>query len=400
MATAARAPMVVILDDEEDVESAIRSRLPSEIRARAFTVKPSDIRGLVAKLGRRITAARKPLSAKKAEETVLDKADIFIVDYDLIQAKGDDYLTGESIAYLARCYSNCGVIIALNQFHRRPTFDLTLRPQLDSFADINLSTEDLKNPGLWTEGPWNGYRPWSWPIIPKLVGLMRRRIRDLEKVDLQTTVLDFLGFPASAIERLPTSSLEILGSSKSRPEKATLRDVVRAPLIGLRGKEALHRKASHPQDGHILAARLATWLNMVLAPQDVLVDGPHLAARCPSVLGTKTTAKTLATTVRLRPDVDLFKTKALKPARFAKDFWYDRPVWFWTEIERNRLLPEVRDPWRSIKSDYVFCEDTSSFARLSTSKSFQSDLLSPYRTRYVKEVTNIDYQPVHRLALV
>jgi hypothetical protein len=147
---------IVILDDEEGVEEAIRSKLPSAISRGASTVKPAEIAQLVSTLGRRIEEVRK--SSKKLEtKTVLDTADIFIVDYDLIKAEGEDYLTGETVAYLARCYSTCGIIVALNQFYRSPTFDLTFRPQLDSFADLNISADDLKSDGLWKSDGWKGY---------------------------------------------------------------------------------------------------------------------------------------------------------------------------------------------------------------------------------------------------
>jgi hypothetical protein len=399
MKTTKGPPKAVILDDEKAVETAIRRRLPKDIAKQALTVEPPDIAKLVTELGRRIGAARKGSATRRLSSTDVDDADLFIVDYDLIGAQGEDYLTGETVAYLARCYSACGVIVGLNQFHRRPTFDLTLRAQLDSFADLNLSADDLSNPGLWVEGPWKGYRPWAWPILTGLVQLMRLRVQDIKRVDLHTPVADFLHFPQSAIERFPTSSFEILGGPSGAPEKATLKDILRSPTMGLRGKEAEERKASTPQDAHIIAARLSAWLNMILTPQDVLVDAPHLADRCPSVLGPKVTPARLAGTTRLRSNAVLFKSKQLKKAEFTKHFWYDRPVWFWTEIERQRLLPEITDPWRSTSTDYAFCEDTSSFAKRSTCRSFQSDLLSPYRVRYIKKLPNIDYQPIHRLAL-
>jgi hypothetical protein len=400
MAKVKRSLRVVILDDEEGVEDAIRSRLPKGLAKNATVVPPDSIADLTNELGRRIAAARKDTGSVKDTDTIIDMADLFIVDYDLIRAKGEDYLTGEHIAYLARCYSRCGVVVGLNQFHRSPTFDLTLRPQLDSFADFNVSTDDLKNSGLWTDGPWKGYRPWAWPVLPTFVELMRQRVRDVESVDTTTCVVEFLEFPRSAIERLPTSSLELLGGSGSKPESATLRDVLLAPVLGLRGKEASRRKLSPSQDARIIAARLSAWLNMILAPQDVLVDAPHLAERCPSTVGSKVTITALSkTTIQQGQQFAGLKNKDLSKTRLRKTFWYDRPVWFWTEIERNRLLPELKDPWKFTRSDYVFCEDSSSFKKRSAGKSFQSDLLSPYRTRYVGSITGVDYQPAHRLAL-
>ena len=45
--------------------------------------------------------------------------------------------TGERVAYIARCFSACGFIIALNQYNNQgqPIFDLTLPGHVNSFAD-------------------------------------------------------------------------------------------------------------------------------------------------------------------------------------------------------------------------------------------------------------------------
>jgi hypothetical protein len=388
---------VLILDDEEQVEEAIRSKLPSAIAKQASTVKPNEIARLVSTLGGRIESVRKS-SRKEETETPFDLADIFIVDYDLVKAVGEDYLTGEMVAYLARCYSTCGIIVGLNQFHRSPTFDLSFRAELNSFADLNISASDLKNLGLWRPDGWKGYRPWAWPVLPQLVELFRQRVADVARVDIgKTTVVDFLQLPTSVVERLPISSLEQLGSSRTRPEMATLKDILASRELGFRGKEAENRKPAPVYDARIIAARLARWLNNVLATQDVLVDAPHLVERCPSALGLELTPKSAAKVTGLDPDAAVFRNKELKAAKFEKAYWFDRPVWCWTEIERLRLLKEISEPWNVPVSKYAFCEDTSVFQLRSKCTSFQTNLSSPYRTRYISKQADIDYQPAHRL---
>jgi hypothetical protein len=389
---------VIILDDETNMEAAIAANLPKPIRRFASAINPDDIASMVKELGNRAAAVRS--SGKRAQtELSLDTADLFIVDYDLVKAKNEDYLTGETIAYLARCYSSCGVVVALNQFCRRPTFDLTLRLQLDSFADINIAAGDLKNAGLWKNAPWKGYRPWSWPVITDLVSLLEKRVQDVRKGDPKMRVVDFFDLPTSTVERLPTAGLELLGSQTSKADAATLGDVLRSPILGLRGREATDRKRQPDQDARIIAARLSTWLNYILAPQDVLVDAPHLAQRCPSLIGASPTAALLGKTNVLESDESVFRNPGLAKTKFKKHFWFDRPVWFWTEVERLRLTQEIKDPWHSVNERFVFCEDISAFKGRSASKSFQSDLVSPYRARFVSRVPNIDYQPAHRLAL-
>lgn len=398
MKAAKRKLKVVILDDETDMEAAIASKLPVDIQQSSTPIKPDDITTVVKELGSRAAAVR---SSKKhaANQLSLDTADVFIVDYDLVKAKNEDYLTGETVAYLARCYSGCGIVIALNQFYRQPTFDLTLKPQLDSFADLNIAADDLKNSGLWSAAPWKGYRPWSWPIVTDLVALLQQRVQDVQKADPKTRVVDFLQFPQSAVERLPTAALEMLGGQDSKAELAKLSDLLRSSILGLRGREATDRKRQPEQDARIIAARLSAWLNHVIAPQDVLVDAPHLAQRCPSLIGPRATLSALGKTVELDSETGIFRDKGLAKVKFKKHFWFDRPVWYWTEIETLRLTQEIKDPWHTIDDRFVFCEDTSSFKSRTSSKSFQSDLISPYRTRFVGRVAGIEYQPAHRLAL-
>ena len=111
----------------------------------------------------------------------IDNASIFIIDYDLLSSqeegeeKNEEFftgsLTGEIVAYLVRCFSKCKLIIGLNQYGNNP-FDLTLRGDLDSFADLNLGGDQLDNPNLWM-GDWQDseqeFRPWSWPNLCDLL---------------------------------------------------------------------------------------------------------------------------------------------------------------------------------------------------------------------------------------
>ena len=110
--------------------------------------------------------------------TVLDETDILVIDYELIDVSAS--VTGERIAYLARCFSQCGLIIALNQHppYRQEYFDLTLRGYPESFADLNISSDSLRNPGLWSQD-WDNFRPWSWPLLPLALEKFNRRVEDV-----------------------------------------------------------------------------------------------------------------------------------------------------------------------------------------------------------------------------
>ena len=77
--------------------------------------------------------------------TEFDDTSIFIIDYDLLKSQEAKFLTGEIIAYVVRAFSECKLIVGLNQFGTN-LFDLTLRGHPESFADLNLGIDQLDNP--------------------------------------------------------------------------------------------------------------------------------------------------------------------------------------------------------------------------------------------------------------
>jgi hypothetical protein len=384
---------IVVCDDQADVENSIIQSLPKPLRAGVQRIEPDEISTQVAILQRRNAAARTGKRKAIVDAAIFDDADLFIVDYDLIDAARSDYFTGETLAYLARCYSTCGAIVALNQYHRSPTFDLTLHSGLKSFADLNLSIDELKNPGLWSD-KWKGYRPWGWPVITEMARQLEGRVGQLKGVSLTTKVATFLQLPEAVAERIPTRTWELIGPKAMR---ATLGDIIESPLLGLKGREAADRKKNQSQDARIVAARLHAWLNLILVTQDIFIDLPHLAARCPSVMGSKSKLANFNAIAGLG-NTTFAKSKVLKSVQFTKADWLDRPVWFWPEIERQRLVDEVACPWLKRPNDFVFCEDTSRFVARKDAKGYQTDLPTSFRTRFVKQVPGIEYSPLQRLA--
>ena len=113
---------------------------------------------------RRAAARGQQANASRWGDNLFDRAAIFLVDYDLLNADPSTYVTGEVTAYLVRCYSACGVIVGVNQFGEN-SFDLTLRNHPESYADLNIGANQLDNPGLWSTS-WKGFRPWYWPVLP------------------------------------------------------------------------------------------------------------------------------------------------------------------------------------------------------------------------------------------
>jgi hypothetical protein len=361
----------------------------------------------VSELERRRASARKHPGWGKANE--FDTAAILILDYDLLDPKKETYLTGETVAYLARCYSRCGLIIALNQYGVNP-FDLTLRGHPESFADLNLGGRQIANPGLWG-GHWTGFRPWSWPLLPRALEAHKRRVKELMG-HLDEPILSFLGFPEEIAKILPRSATQFIGGTK-RPEETTFRDFV----LGSKSMSGLRRK-DRPIDeesiARIAAARVARWLERLVLPgQDILVDAPHLVSRYPSLLkGDRKKVESWNKTASFQEASGLgIDHRTIEAFRFKQSNWLSRPVWFWHGLSNLEKIVEVANPWASDRPNYVFCEDLSRFLTHEAAREFIADLPSPFVRRFIvdpkskegrpfaKAVKGVDYRPLVRFSL-
>ncbi len=355
---------------------------------------------------RRANARRRRGGDMGFGDNPLDNVDVLIVDYDLLSPSLrslDDQpsLTGERVAYLARCYSSCKFIIALNQYGKN-TFDLTLCGHPKSFADLNLGSEQIDNPGLWS-GAWNGYRPWYWPIVPEALDRFDRRVKAI-KNNLDSPVFDILGIDFQAASSLAPSSIEFLSRGR-RPEEVTFRDFVTKSGNSLREKD-------RPKDDllitHIAAARISKWVERLVLPgQDMLVDLPHLVSRYPSLLkgDNKNIGVWNKTASLTNVSSAVVDTNKLKKFRFLKEEWVSRPVWYWQRISKSDEIEEVRRPWSSHdKPNYVFCEDMSRFMDKNSAREFRADVSSPFVRRYVvkqgaksaKSLRRVEYRPIVR----
>lgn len=329
---------------------------------------------------------------------IIDDAAILIIDYALYDL--DSHVTGERIAYLARCYSRCGFIVALNQFppYVEEYFDLTLRGHLESYADLNIPGESLVNPGLWLE-PWSGFRPWCWPLLPQSVEKLEGLIDELNG-NLDVKILEFLGFEGANSLSLPRSSIEFL--SRENPEEMTFRKFVDSTGSGngLRGRK--EQPINEEAIARIAASRIGCWLEYdVLPGQNILVDAPHLVSRYPSLLGDK--AQDIDAWSRTasfsEPDA-LGLSPIIETYRFEKSNWLSRPVWFWNDLSDYEEIDEVRDPWSANLPGYVFGEDISKFIFSDDARSFVADLESPFVRRYVKYLeSRISYTPLVRFSM-
>lgn len=346
----------------------------------------------------------------------IDSASIFIIDYDLLSSqeegkeKNEEFftgsLTGEIVAYLVRCFSRCKLIIGLNQYGNNP-FDLTLRGDLDSFADLNLGGDQLDNPNLWM-GDWEDskheYRPWSWPNLSDSIHNFDKRVEEVQE-KLNEPICDVLGFDPEVFQLLPREIVQFIGQYKEKdPFQTTFREFVTKSGNGLRSKD--EKEVVEGINDHVLArvgaARISKWLEQLVLPeQDILVDAPHLVSRYPSLIkGDEDKIETWNETALLAGYTNLgLDTDPIEPYRFKKDYWISRPVWFWDKLRECENIKEVTEPWLTVMPNWVFCEDTSCFHDQADCKEFLADIASPFTRRFVRNFDGVDYQPRVRFSL-
>ena len=352
-----------------------------------------------------------------AEE--IDNASIFIIDYDLLSSQEEEEeeeeelftgsLTGEIVAYLVRCFSRCKLIVGLNQYGNNP-FDLTLRGDLDSFADLNLGECQLDNPGLWWGDCGDSrqeYRPWSWPNLSDSIHNFDERTKEVQK-KLDKPICEVLGFDPEVFQLLPREIIQFVGKSQGEELfQTTFREFVTKSGNGLRSKD--EKRVIKGINDHVLArvgaARISKWLEQLVLPeQDILVDAAHLVSRYPSLItGDKEKIETWNKTAQLvgheELGLDTNLIECYRFGRFDKAHWISRPVWFWDKLCECEGIKEVSEPWLTVKPDWVFCEDTSCFHEQTGCKEFLADIASPFTRRFVKNFDGVDYQPRVRFSL-
>ena len=390
---------LLLLDDAEEFR---RNHLAHLAKNKTVTklfdlneITPDQFKKTLAALEERRAQAREPRFQRFNNTCDLDEAAVLIVDYDLLAIKEAGFVTGENVAYLARCFSRCGIIVGVNQFGDN-TFDLTLRGHPESFADLNIGSKHLHCAGLWQE-PWKEFRPWHWPLIPQALQSFERRIEDLSAA-MDQPILSWLQFPPVVVQLLARDTTQFIAKS-TPPAQTTFAQFVTESGNGLHGRRD---RTSRECEIRIAAARIAKWLErLVLAGQDILVDAPHLCARYPSLL--KLPGKTAAALDRTASfgkaaTLGIHHSKISK-ALFPKPNWISRLAWFWPTISSLDSIEEVREPWKSNQPDLAFCEDISRFKRKAACHEFVADLPSPFARRYAAKVEGVDYRPEVRFSL-
>lgn len=320
-----------------------------------------------------------------------DGVDLLVLDYNFIDLDEVSGLTGQRLAYLARCYSACKYIVILNQFGTN-RFDLTLRDHPETHADLHLGSEQIPRRGLWMADDWEDFRPWSWPLLPSAVKKFEKRVEELAG-QLDQPILTYLGL-SDLSAALPRSVKQFL-----RVEDTTFRDFV---LTSGHGFEPTDKPFDDSSLAYVAASRVAKWLEyMVLAGQDVLIDAPRVLSRFPSVLGEggleKLDGQALTPVVEAGLQLD---TQAVAAHAYLRPNWLSRPAWFRSAVMDDQAIKENAEGLPP-DTDLRFAEDTSRFMASAATRGFVADLASPYIQRFVRRpgFDGVEYQPSVRFSL-
>ncbi|HUS70919.1 MAG TPA: hypothetical protein VM075_09135 [Anaerolineae bacterium] len=395
---------IVICDDDPEFASALEEAAKEGLTQGQSQWTPDDIvkvhgnelNDSVVILDRRRQAARANRDWPD-ETTPFDHDSLLIVDYDLRERGG--VMTGETLAYLARCFSGCDLIIGVNQFNRVDFFDLTLKGHLESWADLNIGWPQLRNPRFWG-GSEPGFRPWYWPSLTRFQRHFQQRCQDVQaSLPSDAPIWQILGLTADLFEMLPRSMGEFIGAD---PATTTFLKFALESGEGLEPRDAEKRITNPDVLARVGAARISKWLERWLLPrQDILVDAPHLVARYPSLLtGDRDDIETWDATARLANHNELgLNTEQIEAFRMQRQHWLSRPAWIWDSLRASEQILEVREPWRMEMPDWVFCEDTSRFRPRDDCRSFVAAVESPFALRFVEHIDDVEYRPQVRFSL-
>ena len=397
---------VLICDDERRREEELVADVKSTVDEDKYRIRDAWESGGASSnpvqdathelLARRSAARTNELYPR--QDCLFDNVDVLILDYDLVLVdKRQTRHTGEGIARLVRMYSNCHVVVVLNQF-RGVHFDLGLRGHLWSYADMNIHAEVLDRPGLWKEPPWTGFRPWSWHTLDAAVIAQRSR-QSMVSSYYDEPIVDVLGLRPADASRLSDSAFSFLG-----PEAGTSGDLAKVTfrdfLAGAGDRDAsAAAKSNDETSSRFVGARVGKWLEReVLGGQDVLVDIPHLVQRYPFLLGDG--VRQIASWNDAIHNPDVVRNEVPTDAWFEPEGVLSRPAVWRQRFEADERIAEV-----SYEFNYtdvpalVFLEDSSEFAPLEDAKRFRAAYHNAFDTRFVKNIVGFKYGPQRRFAL-
>lgn len=203
-----------------------------------------------------------------ANGCLFDDVDILVLDAELLHLDGAEARhAGESIAWLARVYAKVEVVVLVNQ-SCTAQFDLSLRGDVGSDADLNIAGGLLGSGGLWADPPWEGFRPWHWETLYRAVGSRRAR-RAWVREHWNKPIVDALGMGETDANRLSDTAFGFIAPDARDFEDLRQRTFGDFAYASANRTPARTLSESAPDAACRLASGLiGKWLeSMVLAPQ-------------------------------------------------------------------------------------------------------------------------------------
>jgi hypothetical protein len=376
---------ILILDDVDAFAKRFKGDIEkgasgAKVRIDAQVASPGDF---VPHLREAQKACRE---GKARPASKLDEFDLIFVDYDLGDTKNALGLTGEEFSYLARAFSTCGAVVALNQFPKG-VFDLTLTSRYNTWADSNVDDAQLSNPGLWNYHT-STFRPWAWPALSTLPDQMRWLTQRVEKaLKDKENIGSLLGLGTEAPVGFLPVHLDFFGGLADSVETFARNQLNTKDRDGAVDRTVLARCA---------ASRLRNFIEGLIVPsQDLLTDLPHLMLRYPSV-------------IKIDEDLDRWNKaflemlhsggpKQFRAALFALSPGMSRTLWWLSAARENKDVPENKEPWTYKVPPFVFFEDCTGFGESAKGRRFAPGALGSNQGAYVaKSGPGISYLPASR----
>lgn len=403
-------PIMLICDDDPKRVIKWTNTVESIPEVERFDVRPvsgGELAGEIETLNIRREKARNGHAEEEINGlvSIFDEAELVLIDYDLTPSmamantgnpESRSVLeklrnrSGESVAYLARCYSMAGFLVIVNQRFQQSTFDVTMQRFADSYADLNVSQADLGNPALWAgrNTDVDEFHPWSWPVLSEVDQLWSKRVA---ATDLEATLLDKLGLDEKSFD---PRQLDLLGEldrqgRQQQPVEITFDGLVESSM----GLDAKDKQPSQENRRAIAASVVSRWLEQFVLPgQNVIADLPHLVARFPQILDDPADPEVWArTATKIADTSDLPPT--LQAGQRAAEAFLSRSAWSVSDIRAAASRRTIPDEWPTL----VFCEDTSRFVPLSKAQEVETDVPGPHTRRFIEHVQDVRYDPLRRV---
>ena len=346
------------------------------------------------------------------EPSALDDTRVLIVDNDLFHLQDFSDFSAETVATRAGVYTDCGLIVVLN-LNPDIDFDLSLRGDPDSKADLHVNDKFVANPGLWRQCPREHgcFRPWHWPLLLREAQLHEHRVEDLYRAlrdqDASTPILDYLQFPDEAKNRLSRVARAFLHPLRNDTENITFSDFVdgNAQAVALTDGKMIIEKEDIKKVARIGGRRVYKWLvRHIVGPQDILIDFPHLLQKLPFLVPEHQQALidhwNAVASLDDAPVALVRDALSIDPLQLPN--WTDRPLFWSHDFERPDVFDRVLAGIDLNPNGFVFCEDSSAFHPSNVSHRFVAAHNTASDDRFVRwllDAENIHFGPQSRLAI-